>query len=1424
MKKYISIFLVFVLAMSLCPSAYAATATYDYLVEAENYKSWNFQSTGNVIDSDTTLSGEKYVGLYTKNNGKYYTEYSVNVTKTGVYDLFVASSPLEGSSWSSKIYLSVNNGEETELTGQAISTTGNSKMKWYSAGGVTLKAGANTIKFAVYDMADSGYYAAFLDCFGLNLSSFSLSHIDSDATMKVFEGGDKVSLSVYGNAEAIEDSTYTYRLKNIYGNIISSGDVVIKAGAKKANIDFENIDFGYYALEVGTLKTAFSVVKPMSERKSYSDTPFAIDTGFSDSSALGVNDTDYAKILGLSGVSWIRDRIRFSENVTYANGQYTFGKYLESGAELLHPYGIKISNAAEYMPENLRNDYGTYISTNLIEVYKFWKSVAENYGSSVDNWEILNEVDKGGAVSGWDAPDLYAASMKAATVGIYDGSGSMASVQGAAMNINDKSEYGKILMRNGVSQYSAFDNTHHHQNATSTPFADYYEFSGMTGVADREEAQKELDKREPIWVTEAGIPLKASSGVELTEEQQLVQAKYIVTSAVESIASGTDKHFFFIGPRYHEGEYSWGMMSEVTYKPYMYASYSAQCAMTDILGQGTYKGVIDKGNSNVSAYLFNNSGNEVIVVWSKAGTQTVSFNANGKVYDMWGNEKTAISTGNSLTIGSEPVYIVCESHSESAVNSRDPQMTAQKKELNDAQRVILMQKYSDVSRGGSRTDGYMISADNNTVTLEVANLSEKTMTGKISYKTENGWKLDKNNVDISVEPMSVETVTFTITPQYGVASDYLTFIGTFNGETTSPSTVKLVETKDGTITLEAETDAKSQNGFSAYTQSSNQGLKIITTTTGEYKIEFEVVSANGGVYDLWTLGGILDYAGCSNHVIKVNGREISPSSKNTKDVLYSSGDNAVGWNSYNDVRLLRGKNTVEFGVSTTRNSGDNYIVSALDKLVFVPKGLVGYREAENFTSKTGLYATSEESVASGGATMELYTYYIEDPISNNTLSYDFAVNENAKYDVWVLSSEANVEWLTKWKVGFDGSTPSYPSSLLQKVEDVVDLGSHSLFWYRIQNDVSLNRGIHTVSFEGSEKRTSENDYMLHVIDAVVVVKETSSSSWSNAWKPVNTAGNIQNNKINILKKVLLTEYDLTNITDSITLPKNIEGAAISWSSSNPSVVSQDGVVNRPDKGTGDASVTLTATINVDGTTSTQTYTLKVKEYTEADRTPELIANFEESENGYSGIQMYVKNTDVLADENGNMPAVVVAKYSKSTGEFLGFVGDQHYTYTNAAGDRIVVNDNRVYCYINEAEAGSNVSFAVYKEGTKPGSETIAYVNEYRGKAGNDEIKFSFTTDMGEDAYRVVINKNGETYSKIIHIFEGQVIIYDENDTQDDIFVKQGIGQRIISTKGEIEMPLWQFLTPEDEEDITYKVFLWEWYSLTPLVEAVILNN
>ncbi|HYN87630.1 MAG TPA: LamG-like jellyroll fold domain-containing protein [Ardenticatenaceae bacterium] len=72
--------------------------------------------------------------------------------------------------------------------------------------------------------------------------------------------------------------------------------------------------------------------------------------------------------------------------------------------------------------------------------------------------------------------------------------------------------------------------------------------------------------------------------------------------------------------------------------------------------------------------------------------------------------------------------------------------------------------------------------------------------------------------------------------------------------------------------------------------------------------------------------------------------------------------------------------------------------------------------------------------------------------------------------------------------------------------------------------------------------------------------------------------------------------DTSNVIANLNLPT--EGArqsTITWTSSNPAVISNEGVVTRPEAGSGDATVTLTARIRKGTETATKTFTVIVKE-------------------------------------------------------------------------------------------------------------------------------------------------------------------------------------------------------------------------------------
>lgn len=70
----------------------------------------------------------------------------------------------------------------------------------------------------------------------------------------------------------------------------------------------------------------------------------------------------------------------------------------------------------------------------------------------------------------------------------------------------------------------------------------------------------------------------------------------------------------------------------------------------------------------------------------------------------------------------------------------------------------------------------------------------------------------------------------------------------------------------------------------------------------------------------------------------------------------------------------------------------------------------------------------------------------------------------------------------------------------------------------------------------------------------------------------------------------------TSVTQNLVLPTLDGDITITWSSNNPEVISNAGVVTRPAKGTADVTVLLTATLILNDLTETKTFTLTVKAF------------------------------------------------------------------------------------------------------------------------------------------------------------------------------------------------------------------------------------
>ena len=863
-----------------------------YYFEAEDYTSTNWKNSGgSVISANDTMRGGKYVALYNnpETDTEYYIEYLIQAPSTGYYKLDIASTPPQNSGWSSKIYAKANSGEVFELSADPASES-ESSLTLYHSDALYLTKGLNTIRFIVKDRIDTRYVCR-IDYFVLSEAEVSLSGIYADVPYMVFENDEDVVPYVQANGFVPEDVTVSYTVTDYYGETVKAGNATISQGERRGNINLGKLDNGYYKITAmygeQIVANDISVVVPVDSRGTYTDTPFAIDTNFySLYNRYSENKdllTDYVDSLELLGVTWIRDRVPLDDSMTTnTNGEVTvtatknnnIGNIVKSNSD------IKISCVADGLPTWIKSSYSEF-GTDYNLVYKLFKALGDAVGDNVDCFEILNEVDNGGGSSYDDnGADTYAAFAKAAAVGLSDSdSNAFVITQGNARYPDNPGKYSEILYDNQLFDYVSADNYHSHVLLDEDYNEQYTAFAGLTGNKIVDNLKKQYNQSVPVWITEAGYLIENAAGEELNGNELERQAKYLVTSTVESLSTGVDKHFYFLGNVYDETAsstgitYTTGIMNKNKKYPAYYPAYSAMSAMTYILGEGQYIGrlVYD----GVYAYAFQDGDDTALVLYNEgtAAEYDVQLDCDTVTkYDMFANEEVLNSNGGTFTVSvsSEPVYLKFTGDISSDLDESfaDELITISDRTLTEADKIIISQQYSSTSKEDARSKGYYINSSNKTVTVTVTNLNSVAKNVTVNSAASNGWSVSPATNTVSVGAYGTATMTFTINVDEKSYDSKISFVGAVDGAQTSVSSayayggfaeVEFVN-DDGMVLYEFNEEAdnyariklNNKNNFSskdvevyiaAYNETENLMLKI-------YKSELNVSLLNATSTDI----------------------------------------------------------------------------------------------------------------------------------------------------------------------------------------------------------------------------------------------------------------------------------------------------------------------------------------------------------------------------------------------------------------------------------------------------------------------------------------------------------------------------------------------------------------------------------------------
>lgn len=948
--------------------AFAAQSSYS--VEAETGYTGNWVYTGgSVVRSHVDMSGGSCLMLRVNPAlpKEYYVEYNVNVSDAGYYMMTLTSTPPTVSEWASPICMSVNGSDMVELYGTKNAVVSSSLgVSDYASDVVYMNSGSNKIRFTVKDRNNQGYYYAVIDKFELTPSNIALEAVYSDQPYMTYEYGTDTDIYARMNGIVNSDINVSYSVKDYLGASIKNGTATVEAGGRTGTISLGELPMGAYIVTASyngaSVSNSLSIVVPVSNRNAYSDTPFAVDTNF-----FGLYNKysenknyldDYVEALKLMGVTWIRDRISLSDAVCDENGNVTVNlvKNVTIGNKVRAGSNIKISSVINTLPDWVSNEY--MADDDMTKVYSLFKAVGDALGNSVDCIEILNETDHGGTTTANDnGPDMYASFLKAATIGIKDSASDAIVVsQGAARWPTSERNYSPMLYENNIFDYASADNYHFHSTIDTADYNEYTEFPGIEGLSNIKAVQAECNSAVPVWVTEAGYLIKKAETEELSVAEQDAQARYLVTSAVESVANGTDKHFWFLGTVYQDGDYTTGFMNKNRNYPAFYPAMPAVAAMTHILGKGDYIGTLNSGS--VCSYVFNDNGETAVIMYTTGSNAniTVSTDANTAVkYDMFGNSENleAVDGNYTIAVSKKPVYLKFTGTVKN-VTRKERSIKAvdlNGKSLNTSQRVVITQRYSDNAVIGSRSGGYFIDGDDNTVTVTITNLNPSTVTGTLNGESDSAWSISPAKCSFSVGSYESKDYVFSISPRGESNTSVIYFNADINGAS-SPSTAAYVYCGDS---YNRENDYKWMQAVK-FTDKTGLYRKYIddsldhsimrlfsygiTNPRTDNSLSYSFTLKNSGKYDIWMLStrSYADWMTKWKWKYDNNNYAYYTGSTNVTSDITISGQTLYWYPVRKSVSLTAGNHSVSVLGDEQRVSSPQYLYQMLDSIVIVPSG------------------------------------------------------------------------------------------------------------------------------------------------------------------------------------------------------------------------------------------------------------------------------------------------------------------------------------------------------------------------------------------------------------------------------------------------------------------------------------------------------
>ena len=576
----------------------------------------------------------------------------------------------------------------------------------------------------------------------------------SDHPGNVFLVGEEVKIRL--PARLLTD-TFRWQVLDDRRTVVESGQV---RQSDAGTLRIGKLGIGWYRVEFlasGKVRdwTTAAVLAQLAEPVPQ-DSPVCVDSATSWFARSDPSrQENFARLAALAGANWIRDRMswgeihpgpdRLGENTTY-----------DTAASLQARHGLKVLQVFHDMPgwatdRQLDGERAARrFPRDLRVLYRFCKLMSRRYKGRVLAWEPWNEANI--TMFGGHSIDEMCTHQKAAYLGFKAGNPNV------TVCWNVYASAGTALHSQGVLKNEAW------------PYFETYNIHSYQKFEDYKRQfapAREAACGRPIWITECGIRLPSRTDrpwSELSQDDELRQARFIARSYASSLFAGVNRHFFFILGNYPERGVQFGLLrKDQSPRP----GYVALAAVGRLLAGARSLGRwIPEDNHLLRVYAFRGRPDgvkrDVLVIWSEKPTswsppKSLSIE---RVYDYLGRTP---GKGIPQDIGPAAIFVVLPKGAAEKL-PLEPALCSSAFRSGTVSPVVLqLQMPHTEIRLKEQAHGIVL---NNQTSLDIFayNFSNGTVNGTIRVENvPKGWKLTPDRWEIEIEPMEQKRLPLALT-------------------------------------------------------------------------------------------------------------------------------------------------------------------------------------------------------------------------------------------------------------------------------------------------------------------------------------------------------------------------------------------------------------------------------------------------------------------------------------------------------------------------------------------------------------------------------------------------------------------------------------------------------------------------------------